>query len=133
MAGKKQNMAPMWKKMKNVDIDGPTSFLDHVYVLNVSEKRMKQLLNNTRCLNHVFLMEQRKNYRRWQRPHAQTVASSYDMEDMLKIVLNVTVKWQTRKWSNFTKSHVLSWMIIKSSRKNSNLSENIQKFALRLS
>ena len=30
MAGKKQTMAPMWKKlMKNVDIDEPTSFLDH--------------------------------------------------------------------------------------------------------
>ena len=30
MAGKKQSMAPMWKKMmKNVDVDEPTSFLDH--------------------------------------------------------------------------------------------------------
>ena len=29
--GKKQNMAPMWKKlMKLVDLDEPTSFLDHV-------------------------------------------------------------------------------------------------------
>ena len=33
MAGKKQNMAPTWQKlMKNVDIDEPTSFLDHVYL-----------------------------------------------------------------------------------------------------
>ena len=33
MAGKKQNMAPMWKKlMKIVDPDEPTSFLDHVYL-----------------------------------------------------------------------------------------------------
>ena len=32
MAGKKQYMAPMWKKMmNNVDIDEPTSFLDHVH------------------------------------------------------------------------------------------------------
>ena len=31
-AGQKQNMAHMWKKMmKNVDMDEPTSFLDHVY------------------------------------------------------------------------------------------------------
>ena len=31
MAGK-QNMVPMWKKlMRNVDIDEPTSFLDHAY------------------------------------------------------------------------------------------------------
>ena len=32
MAGKKQNLAPMWKKlMKEVDLDEPTMFLDHVY------------------------------------------------------------------------------------------------------
>ena len=33
MAGKKHNMAPMRKKMmKNVDLDEPTLFLDHVYL-----------------------------------------------------------------------------------------------------
>ena len=33
MAGKKQNMAPMWKKFtKKVDLDEPTSFLDHVHL-----------------------------------------------------------------------------------------------------
>ena len=33
MAGKKQNMGPMWKKlMKNVDLDEPTSFHVHVYL-----------------------------------------------------------------------------------------------------
>ena len=33
MAGKTQNMALMWKKlMKYVDIDEPSSFLDHVYL-----------------------------------------------------------------------------------------------------
>ena len=33
MAGEKQNMTPMWKKFpKDVDLDGPTSFLDHVYL-----------------------------------------------------------------------------------------------------
>ena len=33
MAGKKQNMCPMWKKLvKNVDLEEPTSFLDHVYL-----------------------------------------------------------------------------------------------------
>ena len=32
-AGKKQNWAPMWKKlMKNIDLDEPTSFLDRVYL-----------------------------------------------------------------------------------------------------
>ena len=32
MAGRKKDLAPMWKKLiKNVDIEEPTSFLDHVY------------------------------------------------------------------------------------------------------
>ena len=31
MAGKKQNLDPMWKRvMKDVDLEEPTSFLDHV-------------------------------------------------------------------------------------------------------
>ena len=33
MAGKKQNMAPTWKKLtKRADLDEPTSFLDHVFL-----------------------------------------------------------------------------------------------------
>ena len=33
MAGKKQNMAPVWKSlMNNVDLEEPISFLDHVYL-----------------------------------------------------------------------------------------------------
>ena len=32
MTGKKQKVDPMWKKLiKHVDLDDPTSFLDHVY------------------------------------------------------------------------------------------------------
>ena len=32
MAGKKQNLFPMWKKMKLVDLGEPTSFLDNVHL-----------------------------------------------------------------------------------------------------
>ena len=33
LAGKKQNIDPMWKElMKDVDLGEPTSFLDHVYL-----------------------------------------------------------------------------------------------------
>ena len=63
MAGKKQNMAPMWKKlMKNVDIDEPTSFLDRVYFGCTQRecKPHKSLNNIRRCLSHVFLLEQQK-------------------------------------------------------------------------
>ena len=52
--------------MKNVDPEEPTSFLDMTMytwdVLSVNANRMKQLSNKIRrCLNHVFLLEQRKN------------------------------------------------------------------------
>ena len=54
-------------------------------------------------------------------------------KDMLKNALSDAVNWQTRKWRNCTRSQALLWMIINSSKKNSNLSENCQKFAHKLS
>ena len=42
MAGKKQNMTHMWKKLiKNVDLDEPTSFLDHAYFLGCTQLECK--------------------------------------------------------------------------------------------
>ena len=83
MAGKKQNMAPMRKKlMKNVDVNEPTSFLDH---------------ENLKCTQHEckpdeIIIDQNKEMfesrisagateksARWEKPHAQTVAWSCDM------------------------------------------------------
>ena len=32
LAGKKQNIDPMWKLLKEVDFGEPTSFHDHVYL-----------------------------------------------------------------------------------------------------
>ena len=33
LAGKKQNLDPMWRVLnEEVDLEGPTSFLDHVYL-----------------------------------------------------------------------------------------------------
>ena len=85
MAGRKQNMAPMWKKLMNlVDLGEPTSFLDHVYIwdaLNVNANRTKLLLTNTEtCSNHEVLLGQTKNLPGWEKPHAKTVAWSYDLE-----------------------------------------------------
>ena len=42
MAGKKWNMAPMWKNlMKNTDLDEPTSFLDRVCILGCTQREGK--------------------------------------------------------------------------------------------
>ena len=32
LAGKKQNLDPMWKVLKEVDLGEPTYFMDHVYL-----------------------------------------------------------------------------------------------------
>ena len=51
---KKQNMAPMWKKLvKNVDLDEPTSFLDHVY-LGCTQRECKP--------NEIIIEEYRKMF-----------------------------------------------------------------------
>ena len=46
MAGKKQNLDPMWKVLnKEVDLGGPTSFLDHEYL--GCTQRQCQISKNT--------------------------------------------------------------------------------------
>ena len=96
-------------------------------LLTVNANRMKQLVNTIRrCLNHIFLLEQLKSYRcdkslRQRRWHGPTT-----WKGMLKNALRDIVNWQTK---NYTKSQVFAWMIINSSRKNSNQWEDYHKYA----
>ena len=66
MAGTKQNRTLKWEKLiRNVDLDEPTSFLDHVY-WGWTQRECKS--NETiwekyrEMLNHVFLLEHLTNY-----------------------------------------------------------------------
>ena len=77
-------VAPMWKRwMKNVDIDEPASFLDHVH-LGCTQRECKQ--NEAIIDQYTQMFESRlsavatEKLLGWQKPHAQTTASSYDME-----------------------------------------------------
>ena len=55
MAGKKQNMAPMSKKLtKNVDLEEPTSFLDHA-CLGCTQRECKP--------NEIIFKEAQRNVR----------------------------------------------------------------------
>ena len=128
MAGKKQNMVPMSKKMmENVDIDEPTSFLGHVY-LGCTQRQCKP--NETTIEQYAKMFESRisagatEKLPGWRKPHAQTEAWSNNMEGLLKNALNNTVNWQTRKWNNCTQFQIPAWMIINSSKENPNLLEN---------
>ena len=91
MAGQKQNMAPMWKKlMKNVELDEPTSFLDHVYwdALNVNANRMKSLRNIHKMFESLISAGATEKLPGWEKPHAKTVAWSYDVERYCELANN---------------------------------------------
>ena len=138
MVGKKWNMAPMWKTwMKNVDLDEPTSYLDHGY-LRCTQRECKPhetiIEQKMKMFESRFSLGATEKLPGWENPHAKTVAWSYDVEKHAqKCVERHIANWQTNKWSNDTKFQALAWMIINSSRKNSNQLEICQKFAHYLS
>ena len=97
MAGKRQNMAPMWKKlMKNVDILTNQLHFLITYtwdVLNVSANRMKSLLRNVqKWKNPVFLLEQLKNYQVGKSLTQRPSRGCTTWKDMLENALSDIVK-----------------------------------------
>ena len=77
MAGKKQNSAPMWKKlMKDVDIEEPTSFLDHVYE-GCTQRECKT--NEKVIGQYNKMLNPNQKLPGWDNFRAKTSAS-YDME-----------------------------------------------------
>ena len=66
LAGKKQNIDPMWKVLnKEVDLGEPTSFLDHVYLGCTQRQceKIKILWTITEpCLNHEFQRREQKSF-----------------------------------------------------------------------
>ena len=77
-------MAPMRKKlMQEVDLDEPTSFLDHVY-LGCTQCECKK--NEIIVEQYTKMFESRSSAAAteklpgWEKPRTKTVAWSYDME-----------------------------------------------------
>ena len=65
LTGKKQNINPMWKVLKEVDLGEPTSFLDHVY-LGCTQRQCqmsKDIVDNYRTmLSREFPRGDQRNY-----------------------------------------------------------------------
>ena len=65
MAGKKQDIVPMWKVLnKEVDLGEPTSFLDHVFLVCTQRQceRSKDIVDTTEpCLNRELPRGEQKN------------------------------------------------------------------------
>ena len=99
------------KDDEHVDIHEPTTCLDHVY-LRCTQREWKP--NETIIEQYTKMFESR------------IFGGPMIWKDMLKNALSNIVNWQTRKWSNCSKFQVLPWIIINSSRKNSNLLQNCQ-------
>ena len=83
MTGKKQNMAPTRKKlMKHLDLDEPTSSLDHVYLGAQCECKTNDIINE----QHKEMFDSRISAGATEKlpgcakPYAKTVAWSCDME-----------------------------------------------------
>ena len=133
---KKQNMAPMWKKlMINVHLDEPASFVDHVFwgctqrerkPNEVIIKQCTQMLESRVSAGATEMLPGWENFTQKPRRGPTT------LKDMLGGASRDTVNWQTKKWTSFTKFQVFGWMIINSSRKNFNQWENYHKCAHRL-
>ena len=69
--------------MKNIDLDEPTTFLDHE---NLGEAQREYNSNEIFVERYTEMLKSRtsagttEKLTGWERPHAKTVALSYDME-----------------------------------------------------
>ena len=84
MSGKKQIMAPVWKKlMKSVDLEEPTTFLHHEK-LGCTQRECKTDENIIEKYKKMFesriSAEATEKKLGEKKPHANTVAWSYDIE-----------------------------------------------------
>ena len=115
MARQKKHMAPMWKKlMKNVDLDEPTSFLDHVY-LGCTQREGKP--------NEIIFEEYKKKfesricdvatekYQGGRNLTQRRLRGPRRWKDMLKRALRDVANWRTERQSSKPISQVLAWMI----------------------
>ena len=132
LAGKKQNIVPMWKVLnKEVDLGAPTSCLDHVYLrCSRRQREVKILWTITEpCLNHEFPRVEQKNY------HSLKIFVSLHglmtWPVMQRNVWNDIVSWRTRRLSNSSKYLLHALMTIMSRKNKWNLLEICHKYALK--
>ena len=135
LAGKKQNLDPMWKLLnKEVDLGEPTSFprskIPGVYSKRMWTKQRYCWHLQNHVLNREFPQGELKNY------HALKIFVFLRGPTIWKVmprnVLNAFVSWQTRRLNSFTKYLLHALMTTISKKKNSNLLENCQMHALKL-
>ena len=128
-------MAPIWKKlMKHVDLDEPTSFLDHFFFGMYSTWMQTEGNHYWATQRNVwityFFWSNWKNCQSGKNLTQRRLRGLTTRKDMLKNALRNTANWQTKKDGATVQSfQVLAWMIINSKRRSLNQLENDQKYA----
>ena len=104
LAGKKQNIDPMWKVLnKEVDLGEPRSFLDHEN-LGCTQRQCKickDIVETEPCSNREFQRGDQRNYHTF-----KIFAFLHGLMTWLvmqRSVWNDIVSWRTRRHSNSTK------------------------------
>ena len=131
LAGKKDNIDPMWKVLnKEVDLGEPTSFLDHAY-LGCTQRQCevsKDIVDNYRTM-----FESRISAGRVEKlPFPQNLCISSWSLVMQRSVWSDVVSWRIRRHSNSTKYLLHASMTTTSKRKKQNLLKICQLPALKL-
>ena len=118
LAGKKQNIDPMWKSTMKLVSGEPTSFLDHVY-LGCTQRQCEvsqNIVDNYRTMFESRIsaggLENYHTLRFFVIPHGLTI-----WKVMQRNVWNDCVSWQTRRLNISTKFVLHALMIIISKKK----------------
>ena len=123
LAGKKQNIDPMWKVLnKEVDLGEPTSFLDHVY-LGCTQSQCeisKDIVDNSRTMFESRISAGWTGKLPYSRIFVFLRGPTI-WRVMPRNVWNDIVSWQTGRLNNSTKYLLDASMTITSKRKNWNL------------
>ena len=117
LAGKKQNLDPMWKVLnKEVDLGELISFLDHVF-LGCTQRQCeisKDIVDNYRTMFESIISTGATE----KLPCAENLRISSWSCDMSRHVWNDIVSWRTRRLNNSTKYQLHALTTIISKKKN---------------
>ena len=137
LAGKKQNLNPMWKILhEEVDLGEPTSFLDHVYLdvyLGCTQRQCKiskDIVDNYRTMfEWEFPREELSNHH-----SLKILVFLHGLVTWLVMQRSMwkdIESWQTGRHNNSTKYLLHASMTTTSKKKKWNLLENCQKYAFK--
>ena len=135
LAGKQQNLEPMWKLLnKEVDLGEPTSFLDYVY-LGCTQRQCeisKDIVDNYRTMFESRISAEREQKNSHSLKIFVFLHGLMIWRVMQRNEWSDIVSWLTRRRNNSTKYLLPASMITTSKRKKQNLLENCHKYAPKL-